>query len=455
MARTVKDTRIDTRAARRSLPCQSAPYWRTIHEGLHLGYRKGKRGGKWVLRWYNYDSGKYLVETLGTADDESDADGIAVFDFKQAQAMARTRATEAAAEATGQHIGPYTVQDAMGDYHASMEHDGKATAKESRRRTELYILDQLGNVELSRLTRDMLTKWQKHIVSHPGFTRAGKAKPEPKFMKELPEPEGMSIAEKDEWEKEKAERERLKAEHIRRRKDSANRMLTILKAGLNHAFNEGKVLTNTAWAQGRVKAYRTVSKARVHYLTTEEVTRLINACPPGFRELVQGALYTGARYGDLCAMDAGDFNADAGTVTSGNSKASKPHAVYLTDEGGRFFERITAGRRRTDPMFPHPSGGRWGKSQQLRPMEAAVAAARIDTPASFHTLRHTYASHAVMAGVPLLVVAQNLGHSDTRMVEKHYGHLAKSWVQEKIRAGMPSWGDPGDDGKVARLGGAV
>jgi hypothetical protein len=31
-----------------------------------------------------------------------------------------------------------------------------------------------------------------------------------------------------------------------------------------------------------------------------------------------------------------------------------------------------------------------------------------------------------MAGTPLLVVAKNLGHSDTRMVEKHYGHLSES-----------------------------
>jgi hypothetical protein len=43
---------------------------------------------------------------------------------------------------------------------------------------------------------------------------------------------------------------------------------------------------------------------------------------------------------------------------------------------------------------------------------------------SFHALRHTWASLAVMGGVPLLVVAKNLGHVDTRMVEKHYGHLA-------------------------------
>jgi hypothetical protein len=43
----------------------------------------------------------------------------------------------------------------------------------------------------------------------------------------------------------------------------------------------------------------------------------------------------------------------------------------------------------------------------------------------------------VMDGVPLLVVARNLGHADTRMVEKHYGHLATSYVREAIRAATP------------------
>ena len=51
-------------------------------------------------------------------------------------------------------------------------------------------------------------------------------------------------------------------------------------------------------------------------------------------------------------------------------------------------------------------------------------AARISPAASFHVLRHTYASHLVMAGAPLQVVAANLGHADTRMTEKHYAHLA-------------------------------
>lgn len=36
-----------------------------------------------------------------------------------------------------------------------------------------------------------------------------------------------------------------------------------------------------------------------------------------------------------------------------------------------------------------------------------------------------------------MVVARNLEHADTRMVEKHYGHLATSYVREAIRAAKP------------------
>jgi integrase len=53
--------------------------------------------------------------------------------------------------------------------------------------------------------------------------------------------------------------------------------------------------------------------------------------------------------------------------------------------------------------------------------------------------RHAWASHAAMNGVPLLVVAKNLGHGDTRVVEKHYGHLAPSFIADAIRAGAPRY----------------
>jgi hypothetical protein len=45
-----------------------------------------------------------------------------------------------------------------------------------------------------------------------------------------------------------------------------------------------------------------------------------------------------------------------------------------------------------------------------------------------------------MNGAPLMVVARNLGHRDTRMVEKHYGHLTDSYVTDQVRKNAPRFG---------------
>ena len=55
-----------------------------------------------------------------------------------------------------------------------------------------------------------------------------------------------------------------------------------------------------------------------------------------------------------------------------------------------------------------------------------------------------------MKGVGLGVIAAQLGHADTRMTEKHYAHLAPSYVADTIRAQFPTLGIAGDT-KVATM----
>jgi integrase len=135
-----------------------------------------------------------------------------------------------------------------------------------------------------------------------------------------------------------------------------------------------------------------------------------------------------------------DFNEDAGTVAIRRSKSGKSRHVVLTDEGQKLFSGWCAGRSGDDLLFVMKAGTPWTKSAQNRPMAEAIKSARIEPRVCFHGLRHTWASLAVMNAVPMLVVAKNLGHSDTRMVEKHYGHLAPSYITDAIRAGAPRFG---------------
>ena len=51
------------------------------------------------------------------------------------------------------------------------------------------------------------------------------------------------------------------------------------------------------------------------------------------------------------------------------------------------------------------------------------ASARCPKDVRIHDLRHTWASHAVMSGIPLTVLARILGHSSTRITEI-YAHIA-------------------------------
>ena len=88
MARRVRDASLESRAARGKLKPQGKPYYKAIGEGLHLGYRKGKVEGKWVVRRYAGDQ-SYITDTIATADDIEDADGDQVLNFWQAQEKAR------------------------------------------------------------------------------------------------------------------------------------------------------------------------------------------------------------------------------------------------------------------------------------------------------------------------------------------------------------------------------
>jgi len=189
-----------------------------------------------------------------------------------------------------------------------------------------------------------------------------------------------------------------------------------------------------------VTPFKEADAARVRYLAVAEAKRLIDSSALDFRLLVQAALVTGARYGELASLCVSDFNADIGTVHVRTSKSGKGRHIVLGDEGVAVFKSLVTSKSGEMRLLVKSDGTAWTKSLQARPMAEACKRAKIEPEISFHVLRHTWASLAVMAGVPLLVVARNLGHADTRMVEKHYGHLAPSYIVDAIRASGPRFG---------------
>ena len=188
-----------------------------------------------------------------------------------------------------------------------------------------------------------------------------------------------------------------------------------------------------------MKPFRKVDEAVVRYLSVTEARRLVQACPADFRKLVEAALLTGCRYSELTRLNCGNFNPDSGTLAIRLSKGKIRHVV-LTDEAKSSFIEWTNAKGSADLVFLRGDGKAWGTSHQKRPLDDASERAGFVPAVNFHILRHTHGSHLAMKGVPMGVIAAQLGHADTRMTEKHYAHLSPSYVAQTIRANFPVLG---------------
>jgi len=407
MARTVSSKELTSRTARRSLPI-GLRIWLRLSPGRTLGYRKGSKGGVWLARYY--DAGFRLEEKLGLADDIIDAEGARVLDFTQAQEKARAWFLTATALATGQHViqpGGYIVKQCCLEYLQHLERRGAPDHRHTKYDLDAYVIPKLGTLQVAKLTRPKLEQWRADIAASPRRTnRKHDQKKEPYVQTE---------------------------EDLRKRRATANRIMRRLRAALNLALTEGRVNANPmAW---KVSPFENVEVARAVFLSEKDQRTFVKACAKAkdFQRLVRAALYTGARYGELGRLGVGDFNASAGTLFIAKSKGGQQRYVHLDPEAARFFREVCTNRDLGEEMLLRESGEPWVKDSQKKPMRRACALAEIKR-FGFHQLRHSAASRWITLGVSLKVVAEQLGHVDTKMVERYYGHLASGHIAQTFRA---------------------
>jgi integrase len=417
MARTVGSKTLGSRTARRSLRVFPRPVWLHLSGGRSLGYRKnsGKRGGVWCAR---FKSGQFRRETkLAWSDDVHDPDGVSILNYDQAVEKARTWFLEKVRESSGEaaRVGPYSVHLAAEDYLKSLEdrdapdHEG-ATYDFFRN-----ILPSLGEIEVAKLTRERLNAWRAKLASRPRLSK--------KKYKEGEKPDPPKV---------------MTEEEKRRRKSSTNRSIRRLVAALNYALETGKVNCNPMnW---KIAPFENADVARATYLTEAEQRTFVTACAqePDFQNLVLAALQTGCRLSELARLRVRDFVPSEQTIYVEKSKSGKPRHVFLAEEADQFFKRLTINRSPDAALLMRNDGTGWSKDAVKKPMRRSCKKAGIRR-LGFHQLRHSFATRLLVAGVSMKIVAQLLGHSSVRMLEKHYGHLQDEHLQRVI-AGLPRVG---------------
>ena len=167
-----------------------------------------------------------------------------------------------------------------------------------------------------------------------------------------------------------------------------------------------------------MKPYKAVGRSRIRALSAADQQSLVEACNGEFKPLVIGALATGARYSELARCKVKDFHQKAKTLFIEVSKSEKSRHIRLTDDAVAWFTEYLKGRGPEEVLFPRTDvkratrmGNGWMNHDQVPFMAAACKAASL-TLLSFHELRHTYTSGLVNAGMPLIYVAAQVGHSD-------------------------------------------
>jgi integrase len=350
---------------------------------------------------------------------------VQVLSFGQAQEKARAW-FKALLEDAGKIAKPITVAEAIADYLADYRaRSGRATDR-MLDTINAHILPTLGSTAVRDLTTDRLTRWRNALVEKPPRRRTSKAGRLVRDNRNGAEKQRANTANASNGTAQEA---------LRPRQATANRILTVLKAALNHAWKANRVRDDMAWR--KVTPFREVDEPRIRYLTDEESIRLVNACALDFRSLVVAALLTGCDYGELRTAQVRDLDLRGHVLSVGGKRNRRP--VVVTDEAVKHFSSVTVGKTAGDLIFTRADGDRWGKSHQARRLSDACNAARIVPAINFHILRHTYATRALRSGASMQYVSGQLGHKNIRTTQRHYAHVVPSDLSAAIRA-VPALG---------------
>ncbi len=251
------------------------------------------------------------------------------------------------------------------------------------------------------------------------------------------------------------ELDRWKASRLRdgTKASTVNRDMTALKAALSKATEWELVESNRAAA---TKPAKVDDDRRIRYLTHDEESALRAALAERDRDMIEArartiaanraqhadlkpipadgfgdlitplvlvALNTGCRRSELTGLrwcDA-DLPGRQITVRAATSKGAKTRRIPLNDEAANVLQRW---QRQCigDRVFPIESPKKAWLALMAR---ASIRDFR------FHDCRHHFASKLVMAGVPLAVIRDLLGHGTVAMTER-YAHLAPRSMADAV-----------------------
>ncbi len=238
-----------------------------------------------------------------------------------------------------------------------------------------------------------------------------------------------------------------------RMSEIGDREIEAYKAQKLREGSAAKTVNNQLAVLGRMRSlaskwFTLPTPSKIEWLRLEEVDfdfldfneseRLLAAAEVEWRPMITMGLKAGLRLGEMLALRWEDADLVAGRIVV---RRSVSRGKVTSPKGGRSRELpLGEGVRRALKEHRHLRGelvlcgqdGRmFTKNECKWPLWRACKRAGLRR-IGWHVLRHTFASHLVMRGVPLKAVQELLGHSDIRTTMR-YAHLSPDVTRHAVR----------------------
>jgi integrase len=374
----MRDLPLHRKAERAKLKSRGEPYWAApLAPNCSLGLRVTPKSMIWTARFKREDGGR-TYKKLGKVTD--------AFEFAQARELAIKWFKDLE---RGVDDGSATVESACRAYVEDRRTEkSEANAHDAKMRFKRCVYDtSFGKIPLAKIRAAQIKAWRNALV------RTDRSDSRP-------------VA-----------------------KATANRTLTALKAALNLAVKDRRVSADMSIEWSSVEPHKDASKRRDLYLDLKQRRALLAKAEGALRDLMEAAMLTGARAGELTSALRNQFDQRTGTLTLRGKTGER--RVPLSAAALALFERLAKSKLPMAHLLVRDDGKKWNHSDWDELIRAAAAKAELPAGVCLYTLRHSFITTALQGGLAVSDVSLLVGTS-AAMLQRHYHHLIDSHVRAQL-----------------------
>lgn len=150
----------------------------------------------------------------------------------------------------------------------------------------------------------------------------------------------------------------------------------------------------------------------------QEIETILNSLQNKKHKLLLSLSYgAGLRVSEVINLKISDINLEELTIHIKNSKGQKDRISILSEKTIKELDEIIANKSKHDYIFESERGGKLSTRTAQKIFKNSLKKSNIKKDASFHSLRHSFATHLLENGVDVRYVQELLGHQNIRTTQ--------------------------------------